>query len=224
MTAKESATKAQRAAKPSANQESMSPNTPEVSAASTTLVSASGQHTSIVAKQLAIGDLVSSGPATWVDVWSDPTCSDAEIAHNENEDLIVVGCPMITVNNMLKAGVVHLYSKATNALKITFNSPKPGYAEMFGQTVQLSGSTLAEGAPCTRLPVRGACHGAVYIIADINVADPAKTMKRFTSPTPSHLGYFGMFIILSGSTLVVTAYGDKVYLVPKCGCGLSLHH
>ncbi len=128
---------------------------------------------------------------------------------------VVVGEPHATVNGNLEQGAAYVYvepaagwSTMTETAKLTSDGSG---GDQFGQSVSISGSTIAVGAPYVE--VDGSFkQGAAYVFTEPagGWADMTPTAK-LTVASGSAGEYFGVSVATSGSTVVAGAPGTNSF-------------
>jgi len=100
------------------------------------------------------------------------------------------------------AGAAYVFDAASGNLRWTLQNPSPTAYDLFGCSVAVSGSTVVVGAYQDDLGATNA--GAAYVFD----AASGSLLRTLVNPTPAADGYFGYSVAVSGSTVVVGAYGD----------------
>lgn len=106
------------------------------------------------------------------------------------------------------AGTAYVYdfSSATPVVPlVTLTNPNPATVDFFGTTVSISGSRVAVGANRDRPGAQDV--GGAYVF-DLATAAPVVPVLTLTNPSPVAFDYFGHAVAISGTRLVVGAYGD----------------
>lgn len=119
---------------------------------------------------------------------------------------VAVGAPDQGDGNAYTFGVPH-----GNLTLGNFSSPNPTPSGLFGSSVAISGSTLIVGAPSEQTLGNPsiALGGNAYDFVDLPIA--------LTSPDVSPSGFFGYSVAVSGSTIVVGAFGESVSGLDQAG-------
>jgi hypothetical protein len=120
---------------------------------------------------------------------------------------VVVGAPYDNTGAS-DAGSAYVYdlTSGTPAVPLlTLPNPGPGTDERFGIAVAISGTRLAVGAPYDDTGAANA--GSVYVY-DLASATPAVPALILNNPDPAVNDYFGSALAVSGTRVVVGAYGD----------------
>ncbi len=111
---------------------------------------------------------------------------------------------------------VYLINTKTGSFK-TFSTPNPAFEGLFGQSVAISESTVAIGAPAESPPADVLQGGNAYTFE----ASTGNLLKTYASPSPEVQGHFGWSVAISGSTLVVGAKDETDSLVSFAGNAYS---
>ena len=117
---------------------------------------------------------------------------------------VVVGAPGETASGDSFAGHAYIISTKTGLVSV-LTSPNPQFSGWFGFSVAISGTTAVVGAPYETASGENAA-GHAYTF-NATTGDPISTL---TSPNVQALGYFGMSVAISGTTVVVGAWGENV--------------
>jgi hypothetical protein len=116
-------------------------------------------------------------------------------------NLIVVGAPEEETTGA-DDGSAYVYNATTGALITTLGSPDPASYGFFGAAVATNGSAIVVGAP-------GEANdsGSAYVFA---VVSHAWRYTQLSTPNPFYgVGGFGDSVAISGSTVVVGAWGEN---------------
>ncbi len=114
---------------------------------------------------------------------------------------LLVGASGNTSGGVLQAGQAYLFNTSGGLLQ-TFDNPNPLLNGRFGYSVAISGSNLLVGALNNTLEgVSGA--GQAYLF---NTS--GGLLQTFNNPNPASQGYFGGSVAISGSNLLVGAFGN----------------
>jgi len=137
-------------------------------------------------------------PATNVQV-------QAEQGHSVAVDgnFAIVGAPKDDAAG-LDSGAVKVYDARTGALLHTLVKPNPGESDHFGAAVAISGTLVVVGAPddnATRFQA-----GNVYVF-DLSSVAPTVPLLTLINPSPAEYEHFGAAVAISGTRIVVGAYG-----------------
>jgi len=100
------------------------------------------------------------------------------------------------------AGAAYVFDATTGNLLQTLNNPTPASSDQFGMSVAVSGSTVVVGAYSDDTGATDA--GAAYVF-DAATGD---LLQAINNPTLTSSEYFGSSVAVSGSTVVVGAYGN----------------
>ena len=100
------------------------------------------------------------------------------------------------------AGAAYVFDAMTGDLLHTLANPAPAFADEFGFSVAVSGNTVVVGAPGDSTGATDA--GAAYVFD----ATTGVLLRTLANPTPAVRDQFGLSVAVSGSTVVVGAYGD----------------
>ncbi len=106
------------------------------------------------------------------------------------------------------AGSAYVYdlTSATPTIPVaTLNNPSPAASDDFGYSVAISGTRILVGAPYedTGAPEAGSAY--VY---DLSSATPTVPTGTLNKPSPAKYDRFGYCVAISGTRLVVGAFGD----------------
>lgn len=115
--------------------------------------------------------------------------------------LVVVGAPNENSSGLVGAGNAYVFDTKTGA-EISLSSPHAQAYGSFGYSVAVSGTTVAVGAPYETVSGHGYA-GRVYLFNTVSGA-----VSTLVSPNAQAEGYFGFSVAMSGTTLVVGAYGE----------------
>jgi hypothetical protein len=139
-------------------------------------------------------------------VAADPTNGDAYgYAVATSGDTICVGNAYRTVDSIVEAGVVYVYTNGsggwTQAQLLTANDPAALVG--FGGSVAIQGDTLAVGAPGATM--NGVPFGAVYVYKNVNGVWTLQ--QKLTASDPQQASEFGFSVSLDGDQLAVGCPG-----------------
>jgi protocatechuate 3,4-dioxygenase beta subunit len=124
-------------------------------------------------------------------------------------DNVLVGA--YGVNN--DAGAAYLYNTGSGPwVNQTFQDPNNAPGDYFGESVALSGSSLLVGAGGASPSGNGNNLGAAYLFGT-----SGKLLQTFQDPNPTSQDDFGSSVALSGSNVLVGAYGTASTLVSHAG-------
>ena len=107
-----------------------------------------------------------------------------------------------------RAGIAYLYelAGATPTVPIlTLTNPSPASGDQFGHAVSLSGALAVVGAPFNDT---GASDAGIAYLFDLASATPNAPVVTLTNPIPTITAGFGSSVAVSGTTVVIGAYGD----------------
>ena len=127
---------------------------------------------------------------------------------------VVVGAPGETVTGHYSAGRAYIFQDAgpTGSLISTLTSPNAQIGGVFGQSVAVSGATVAVGAPYETVSGQPDA-GHVYVFQ----AKTGSLIATLPSPNPQTEGNFGWSVSVSGTTVVVGAPGELVSTYSAAG-------
>jgi len=114
------------------------------------------------------------------------------------------------------AGSAYVYDLAsatptTPWLRLT--NPIASYG-LFGNSVAISGTRVVVGAPANNIPTNGA--GSAYVY-DLASATPALPVLTLTYPSPAAYDGFGKAVAISGTRVLVGAFGDDAGGIVNAG-------
>ena len=116
---------------------------------------------------------------------------------------VVVGAEYETASGYTDAGRAYVCNARTGRLISTLTSPNAQVGGFFGYSVAVSGTTVVVGAPEeTATGSRESGHAYVFR------ASTGAPIATLTSPNSQTDGFFGLSVAISGSTVVVGAYGE----------------
>jgi len=116
---------------------------------------------------------------------------------------VVVGAPFDDTG-AINAGAAYLFYATTGTLMRTLANPTPAYADYFGRSVAVSGSTVVVGAPNDNTGSPDA--GSAYIFD----AASGNLLRTLNNPAPAESNSFGNSVAVSRTTMVVgTPYGSQ---------------
>jgi VCBS repeat-containing protein len=118
-----------------------------------------------------------------------------------SEGLLVVGSPAAD-RNATNDGSVQVFDADSGVLLRELRNPTPADNDYFGFSVAISGSLVVIGAHNDDAGATDA--GAAYVF-DANTGNLLRTLSN---PTPAASDAFGYSVDISGSTVVVGAFGD----------------
>jgi hypothetical protein len=113
------------------------------------------------------------------------------------DDTVATGAP--------SAYVYDLTSATPNVPVTRMNNPGPAAADFFGFAVAVADSRVLVGAPHVDAPAIDA--GCVYLY-DLTSATPAAPVATLNDPSPAAGDHAGSSVAISGTRVVVGAYGD----------------
>jgi len=119
---------------------------------------------------------------------------------------VVVGASRETVSGLGDAGHVYIFNAKTGALISTLTSPNAQEYGEFGYSVAISGTTVVVGAYGETVSGQSGA-GHVYIFN----AKTGALISTLTSPNAQAGGAFGDSVAISGTTVVVGAYGESAF-------------
>lgn len=102
-------------------------------------------------------------------------------------------------------GSAYLFDATTGALLQTFNNPDGTTGGFFGWSVSLSGDKVLIGA--YRDDTGATDTGSAYLY---NATTGGALLYIFNNPTPEYNDFFGHSVSISGTTVLVGAYNDKI--------------
>ncbi len=115
--------------------------------------------------------------------------------------LVVVGAPNENSSGVYGAGNAYVFDTKTGVVT-SLASPNAQAYGSFGYSVAVSGTTVAVGAPYESVSGHGYA-GRVYLFNTVNSA-----VTTLVSPNAQADGFFGFSVAMSGTTLVIGAYGE----------------
>ena len=107
------------------------------------------------------------------------------------------------------AGSAYLYSLTSPSPTIplsTLNYPAPSANDNFGNSVAISGTKMVVGASEEDTGAENS--GAVYVY-DLSGPSPLTPVATLMNPTPYRNDHFGIAVAISGTRIIVGAYGDN---------------
>jgi outer membrane protein assembly factor BamB len=113
---------------------------------------------------------------------------------------VVVGAPGENAGGQTRAGHAYVFSAKTGKLAFTLASPNAQFYGAFGNSVAISGATIAVGAYQETASGQGDA-GRAYTFS----AKTGNLMSTLTSPNVQVDGYFGSSVGISSTTVVVGA-------------------
>ncbi len=117
---------------------------------------------------------------------------------------VVVGALLENASGYEYAGHAYTFNAKTGALISTLTSPNPQGRGVFGTSVAVSGTTVVVGAPFeTAAGDLDAGHAYTFN------ARTGALISTLNSPNAQTDGYFGSSVAVSGTTVVVGAYGEN---------------
>lgn len=161
------------------------------------------------AGSLYVYDLASGTPATPTATLNNPGLSTGD---NFGTSVAISGTRMVVGSpsdptGAVRAGSAYVYQlggATPNAPLLTINNPSPAIGDSFGWSVGISGNYVVVGAP-----ENDGSKGSAYIY---NLASATPTVPLFTlnNPTGATFEYFGRAVAISGTKVVVGAYGATI--------------
>jgi hypothetical protein len=97
--------------------------------------------------------------------------------------------------------LAYLFDASTGSLLQSFENPTPAIFDKFGISVAIAGNTVVVGAPLDDTGAQDAGSAYVFDAATGN-------LRTLNNPSPAAFDYFGYSVAISGTTVVVGAYGD----------------
>jgi len=125
---------------------------------------------------------------------------------------IVIGAPFETTSGDANAGRAYLFDATTDGLISTYVSPNPQTFGYFGDSVSISGTTVAIGAEGENVSSYSAA-GHVYVFK----ATTSGLLDLLTSPNAQTAGFFGCSVSVSGTKVVVGAFGESAPRFDEAG-------
>ncbi|MEQ1751158.1 MAG: MBG domain-containing protein, partial [Prosthecobacter sp.] len=119
-------------------------------------------------------------------------------------DYTVVGSPSDDLGKM-NSGVVKVFNTTTGALLFLLPNPGPADGDAFGHSVAISGTRVVVGASFDNTGATGA--GSAYVY-DLSSGTPMVPVATLNNPEPAFRDYFGLSVAISGTIVVVGAYGN----------------
>jgi len=179
-------------------------------------VSVNGGVVAIGAPDQQVGDEVSAGNAYLVRGYSGPIQTFASpnpqpdgefgFAVSLQGTALVVGAPDES-SGAPESGDAYIFNTTTGSVTATLSSPNAVEDGGFGAAVAIGGSWVVVGAPYEN-GAGGSLQGNAYVF---NAASGA-LVATLTSPNAQTDGTFGFSVAISGSTVVVGAYGEDGYV------------
>lgn len=120
---------------------------------------------------------------------------------------VVVGSDL-AVGDAPRAGQVHIFdlTAASPAIPwLTLTHPDPQADDLFGHSVAIQGNIVVVGV---WLDDDGAENSGSAFVYDLSSPTPSIPVLQLTNPTPAESDSFGVTVGVSGSRIVVAAYGD----------------
>ena len=157
-------------------------------------------------------DLASATPSVPVATLSNPTPATFD---NFGSSVAVSGTRVVIVAPYDDTGARHtgcayvydLASATPNTPVFTLNNPTPAVTDLFGWSVAISGTRAVVGAPRDD---PGVLDGGRAYLYDLAAATPTVPVATLNNPSPSETDYFGVSVAMSGTRVVVGAYGSDV--------------
>ena len=121
---------------------------------------------------------------------------------------VVVGSDL-AVGEAPRAGQVHIFdlTAATPSVPaFTLTHPDPAADDLFGHSVAISGNIVVVGV---WLDDEGAENAGAAFVYDLSSPTPSVPILQLANPSPEDNDCFGVAVGVSGSKVVVTAYGDN---------------
>jgi hypothetical protein len=103
------------------------------------------------------------------------------------------------------AYVYDLSSGTPSVPVVSLNNPDPAVGDRFGNSVSISGSRVMVGA---RFDDAGATDAGSAYVYDLNSGTPSMPAATLNNPSPAADDNFGRSVSISGTRVVVGAYGD----------------
>jgi WD40 repeat protein len=125
---------------------------------------------------------------------------------------VVVGAPMETANALGDAGHAYVFDATDGSLITTLTSPNAQADGVFGSSVSISGTTVVVGAPGETVGLQTSA-GHAYVVG----ATDGSLITTLTSPNALIKGFFGSSVSISGTTVVVGAYGETANALLNAG-------
>ena len=124
----------------------------------------------------------------------------------QTDTIVQVG--LFGVITLYAVGSAYIYdlSSATPTVPVaTLKNPSPEQYDLFGYSVAISGTRVVVGAFADDTGASAA--GSAYVY-DLSSATPTVPVQTLNNPSPEADDYFGSSVAISGTRVVVGAYGD----------------
>jgi hypothetical protein len=121
-----------------------------------------------------------------------------------NGGYTVAGAPYDDIGGA-DSGVVKIFDSATGALLFLLKNPSPAADDRFGNSVAISGARVVVGA---FLDDTGASNAGSVYVYDLSSGTPTVPVATLSNPSPAVADRFGNSVAISGTRVVVGAYGD----------------
>jgi hypothetical protein len=113
-----------------------------------------------------------------------------------------------------RSGNAYIFDGSTGSLITTLTNPTPKVLGNFGYSVSISGTTVVVGAPFEYATANAlSAAGNAYVFD----ATDGSFIATLTSPNAQLSGLFGFSVSVSGTTVVVGAYGETANVLPRAG-------
>jgi hypothetical protein len=155
-------------------------------------------------------DLSSDTPTVPVTTLNNPASSLGDlfgISVAISSTRVVVGAyeSYLGAGEVGRAYVYDLSSGAPTMPVATLNNPSPEALDHFGRSVSISGTRIVVGAYRDNT---GASEAGSAYVYDMSSGTPNVPVATVNNPSPAADDYFGYSVAISGSQVVVGAYGD----------------
>jgi len=120
---------------------------------------------------------------------------------------VVVGSDL-PVGDAPRAGQVHIFDLAATSPSVpalTLTHPDPSADDLFGHSVAIQGNIVVVGV---WRDDNGAENSGSAFVYDLSSPTPSIPVLQLANPTPAENDSFGVAVGVSGSKVVVAAYGD----------------
>ena len=125
---------------------------------------------------------------------------------------VAIAAPGESVGSLVQAGHVYLFNAKSGALLSTYTSPAPQSGGFFGYSIAAFGKLVVVGAPGENASGVGYA-GNTYVFSG-HSSTPLATLQ---SPNPDFQGYFGFYVALSKTLVVVGAPTENASGVEQGG-------
>ena len=154
-------------------------------------------------------DLSSSSPTVPVTALNNPNPTENDFfgySVSISGTVVVVGA-FYSDTGATSAGSAYVYDLSNSAPTIpmfTLNSPSPTAYDRFGVAVAISGNRVVVGASGSDA---GMIDAGISFVYDLSSGTPTVPVATLNNPSPSAYGRFGDSVAISGTRVVVGAYG-----------------